>query len=254
VSQSKLAIQVFTVREFTQTPQGMAESLRKLREIGYTAVETGVGSVEQAKEFAEIAEGEGLTVCGSHPGILRFKDEVESVIEETKILKCTEVISPYVPNDYWSAEGYAEFARILTEAGRRLAEEGLTLSHHNHSIEFQSFDGRTGMDILYAESDPACVFAEIDTYWVQYGGADPADWIRRLAGRQHLVHLKDMAIQERDPVFAPVGEGNLNWPAILDACRQADVQWYVVEQDVCLRDPFDCAASSYRFLREMGIE
>jgi sugar phosphate isomerase/epimerase len=55
-------------------------------------------------------------------------------------------------------------------------------------------------------------------------------------------------------VMAEVGEGNLNWPAILTACREAGVRWYLVEQDVCRRDPFESLGISLRNLKTMGIE
>jgi sugar phosphate isomerase/epimerase len=55
-------------------------------------------------------------------------------------------------------------------------------------------------------------------------------------------------------LMAEVGEGNLNWPAILSACKEANVRWYAVEQDVCQRDPFESLAISYRNLHEMGLE
>ncbi|MCL6630865.1 MAG: GIY-YIG nuclease family protein [Armatimonadetes bacterium] len=67
------------------------------------------------------------------------------------------------------------------------------------------------------------------------------------------VHLKDMAIQNRTQIMAEIGEGNLNWPRILDACRKAGVEWYIVEQDTCERDPFESLAISLRNLKAMGI-
>ena len=70
-----------------------------------------------------------------------------------------------------------------------------------------------------------------------------------------LLHVKDMAISpEREQRFAEVGEGNLNWPAILEAAEQADVEFCLVEQDRCYeRDPFESLAISYRNLRAMGV-
>ena len=134
-----------------------------------------------------------------------------------------------------------------------LRRAGLTFSYHNHSFELERFNGRTGLEILYEDSDPKYFNSELDTYWIQHGGADPAAWIRQLKGRAHIVHLKDMAMDDRTQLFAEVGEGNLNWHAILDACKEADVEWYIVEQDTCQRDPFESLGISLRNLKEMGI-
>jgi sugar phosphate isomerase/epimerase len=68
-----------------------------------------------------------------------------------------------------------------------------------------------------------------------------------------VIHLKDMTILNNQQTMAEVGEGNLNWPAILDACRAAGVQWYAVEQDICQRDPFESLAISYKNLSAMGL-
>jgi len=54
--------------------------------------------------------------------------------------------------------------------------------------------------------------------------------------------------------MAEVGEGNLNWPAILDACRSSGTEIYAVEQDICQRDPFESLAVSYRNLQAMGLK
>jgi len=57
----------------------------------------------------------------------------------------------------------------------------------------------------------------------------------------------------REQLFSEVGEGNMNWPSILEACREAGTRWYIVEQDRCQRDPFESLAISFRNLGEMGL-
>ena len=63
-----------------------------------------------------------------------------------------------------------------------------------------------------------------------------------------------MAVVDNKQVFAEVGEGNLNWPAILEACKEANIRWYIVEQDVCPGDPFESLAVSLRNLQAMGLK
>jgi len=59
---------------------------------------------------------------------------------------------------------------------------------------------------------------------------------------------------QREQRFAEIGEGNLNWTAILDAAKKGGVEWYLVEQDRCYdRDPFESLAISYRNLVKMGL-
>ena len=109
--------------------------------------------------------------------------------------------------------------------------------------------------MLYEQADPNMLKAELDVYWVQAGGADPAFWIAKCAGREPLLHLKDMTMGPgREQRYAEVGEGNLNWLAILAAAKEGGVEWYLVEQDLCYdRDPFESLAISYRNLNAMGL-
>jgi sugar phosphate isomerase/epimerase len=130
----------------------------------------------------------------------------------------------------------------------------LTFGYHNHSFELEKFGDKTGLRILYDESDPEAFTSEIDTYWIQHGGGDPAAWIRSLKGRAHIVHFKDMTMKGSTQIMAEVGEGNLNWPAILDACKEAGVRWYIVEQDTCQRSPFESLAISLRNMKKWGLK
>ncbi|GAB4564443.1 MAG: sugar phosphate isomerase/epimerase [Anaerolineae bacterium] len=255
MSKPTLAAQLYTVRAFTQTPEGFAETLRKVREIGYRAVQiSAIGPIDP-HEVKALLDREGLTVCITHISYDRLKNDLPAVIEEHRLWNCPNVAIGSMPQVFreMGEEGFHRFAQEANEIGRQLYEAGLTFSYHNHSFEFERFSGRTGLEILFEETDPRYVRAEIDTYWVQHGGGDPAAWIRRMKGRMPVVHLKDMTIQGRQQIMAEVGEGNLNWPAILEACREAGVEWYAVEQDVCQRDPFESLAISYRNLVAMGL-
>ena len=144
-----------------------------------------------------------------------------------------------------SAEGRVDIRSSLEQ----LADAGIVLCYHNHAFEFETFDGKYGLDILYDNSDPQYVQAEIDTYWVQKGGVDPAAYIRKLSGRTPLIHIKDM---DTDGDFAEIGEGTLDWDAIWSACEASGAKWYIVEQDRCKRPPVESATLSVNNLCKMG--
>ena len=86
----------------------------------------------------------------------------------------------------------------------------------------------------------------MDTYWVQYGGGDPADFIKRLSGRMKVCHFKDYKIAGDKPTFAEIGTGNLNLDAIYNTCKRTGVKYIVIEQDVCEIDPRESMAISFR--------
>jgi len=259
MARSVLAAQLYTVRQFTQTLSGFAESIDKIRRIGYRAVQvSGIGPIAH-EDVARITEGAGMTICITHISFDQLRNHTAEVIEQHQMWKCRHVAVGSMPGEYRDSEdGYRRFADEASQVGEKLAKAGLTFSYHNHSFEFCRFGKKIGLEILYEASDPRYLKAELDTYWVQHGGGNPAEWVRRMKNRMPVVHLKDMAIiansWSAQQVMAEVGEGNLDWPGILAACREAGVEWYAVEQDECQRDPFESLAISYQNLRAMGLE
>ena len=249
-----LAAQLYTVREFTQTAVDLAATLQKVREIGYTAVQvSAIGAIADA-DVRRMADDNGLAICNTHVKFEELVGNLTAVVDQHHLWNCRHVALGSMPAHYREAgeHGYHRFAADASKIGEQLHAAGLSFSYHNHSFEFVRFGQRTGLDIIYEESDPRYVQAEIDTYWVQHGGGDPAAWCRRMQNRMPVVHLKDMVMMSGTQTMAEVGEGNLNWPAILAACAEAGVEWYAVEQDICQRDPFESLRISFENLRGMG--
>jgi sugar phosphate isomerase/epimerase len=253
-----IAAQLWTVREFTKTPAEFAEALKKVRGIGYRAVQlSGHGPIE-AKELRKILKEADLICCGTHESTERFTGQFDQLVADHKLWRCkfTGVggffKSPIVAQDF------IDFARQFDAIGAKLREQGLTFVYHNHHHEFGRYDGRLALDLLMENSSGQNVTFEIDTHWVARGGGDPAAWILKCAARgpMPLLHLKDFAVSTADksPMFAEVGEGNLNWPAILKAAKKAKVRWYLVEQDKCERDPFESLKISYDNLVKWGLK
>lgn len=256
---SKLAAQLYTVREFTQTTKDMADSLKKIKAIGYPAVQTSAhGKDITDAEVKAMVEDNGLVICNTHISPDALWNDIDSVIEQHKLWNCKHVAIGAMPKEF-REEGEVGFKRFAAEGskiGEQLHAAGLTFSYHNHSFELVRFGKRTGLDIIYDESDPRYLQAEIDTYWIQHGGADPAAWVRKMNNRMPAVHLKDMVVlanetSHGEQIMAEIGEGNLNWPAILQACKDIGVEWYLVEQDTCQRDPFESLKISYNNLQTL---
>jgi len=250
---SVIAAQLYTVREFTKTPADIIQTMQKVAAIGYEAVQLSALGEMKPAELRKVCDGEGLTICATHIGYQMMRDDPQAVIDLHATYGCPYAGIGGLPGEYRNAEGFARFAKEASGVARRLAEDGLKFVYHNHSFELEKFGDRTGLQILYEDSDPAVFLSEIDTYWVQHGGGSPAAWIRKLKGRAPCVHLKDMTNRGGQQLMAEVGEGNLDWPAILEACRDAGAEWYIVEQDTCQRDPFESLAISLRNLKAMGL-
>jgi len=246
-----IAVQLYTLRTLLDDPAHISGVLARLREIGYEAVEVAGLGAGVPDRFGDELRRSGLTACAVHAGLDRLTQELDRVIEECRQWGCEYVVVPSVPRSYHSGEGFRRFAAEASELAGRLREHGLRLAYHNHAYELERFDGKTGLETLLAAAGAEVLDAELDTYWLQFGGADPATWIRRYKGRVPLVHLKDMAVRHGDPVDAVIGEGNLDWTEILSACRDAGTRWLVVEQDNPEGDPLEAVAGSFRNLERL---
>jgi sugar phosphate isomerase/epimerase len=253
MTEPKVAVTFYTLRDFCKTPAEIAQTMHKVKAIGYDYIQFSALGPAAPEELKKMLDGEGLQVIATHTGWERLQQDLPAVIAEHQLWGCPHVAIGGAPKEYHNAEGYARLAQEASEIGRRLAQAGLTFSYHNHSHELIKYGGRTGLDILYGQSDPAAFCAEIDTYWIQHGGGDPVYWIRKLAGREPLVHFKDMGVRPDKPIWVEIGEGNLNWPAIIQASREAGAQYCIVEQDTCPGDPFESIAISLRNLRKLGM-
>lgn len=251
---SQLAAQLYTLREFTKTPADIARTLARLKKIGYQAVQCSALGPIAPTELAHLLKQEGLACCATHVTRDRMAKETQAVIDEHHLYACRyAAIGGFFPEGEVTEQTWSQFVLEYNALAAKFAGSGLAIGYHNHSHELAKFGRSTAMQILIENLDRS-VWMEIDTYWITHGGGDPVQWIQRVSGRMPCVHLKDMAITpKREQFMAEVGEGNLNWPDILSACRNAGTQWYIVEQDICYRDPFDSLAISLRNLNALGV-
>lgn len=252
---TQIALELYTIRDSLKTETDFAAAMGKVRAAGYQAVElAGVSPEIPIKTVKTILDDNGLYCMATQAGLSTLTDDLEKTIDELEALECNHTALAAGPGDMRSKEGYTKLAQILTDVGKKLAKHDIKLAYHNHSFEFEKYGDKTGFEVLYEESDPDYLEAKIDTAWVQRGGADVVEWIKKLAGRMTVIHFKDYTIVDNEIVLSEVGEGNLNWPGIIAASWDANIRWYVVEQDRCRRDPFESIKISYDNLVAMSVK
>lgn len=249
---SQVAVQLYTVRGHMKTREEIVETLRKIRAIGYTAVQACARAPFTEAEFARVAADAGLQVVSTHEDSASLLERPAHHVNLLRSLGCT--MTAYAYPSGWRFDSIADvraLAARLNEAGRVFYEAGLTLAYHNHQIEFRRFDGRTMLEILFAETDPRYVQAELDTYWVQVGGQDPTRWCRRMRNRLPMIHLKDYCVTaDREVTYCEIGSGNLDFPSIIAEAERSGCQQFIVEQDSCPGDPFDSLRKSFEYIRD----
>ena len=242
-----IALQLYTIRDQLQDPERLGEVLAQVRDIGYRAVEVaGLGPAARPRFGAELSRV-GLVAFASHSSLEDLRVDLDGVAAESKAWGCDFLVVPALPNSERTLDGFRGFAAESADLAARLSRHGLQLVYHNHAYELERFGDRTGLELLFDDA-PSSLQFELDTYWLQFGGANPAAWIRHYSGRVPLVHCKDMAVERGSPFQSEVGEGNLDWTEILNACRDAGTKWLVVEQDESRRSPMESVAISFRNL------
>lgn len=244
---SQVAIQLYTLRNHLQTPKEIAATLRRVKAIGYPAVQvSGMGPIPES-ELKSMLDGEGLICCATHEPSRVIRENPQAVVDRLHALDCKLTAYPYPEGvDLQNLADLSALAADLDAAGKLLADAGLTLTYHNHGMEFIKTDGITALERIYRDTDPAHLQGEPDTYWIHYGGGDNVEWCEKLNGRLPMIHLKDYGFtKENQPTYCEIGHGTLNFSRIIAAAEASGCQWFIVEQDTCPGDPFDSIKQSF---------
>lgn len=253
-----LAFNSYTVRDKLNNPENVERTFRQLREVGYEAVELDLDGLLlqfDAGELKDLLNRIGMRAFSAHTEFERLEYGIEDSIGSIKTLGLDYIVVPNLPRDRFckDEEGWVSGTKMLASFSERLSKEGIKFAYHNHSKEFEKYRGKTAMEIVFNEANWKNYLVQIDTCWVQYGGGDPAQWIRKYKGRVPLTHIKDLGIIQGKPLPTEVGDGNMNFPYILEACKDSGVQWYIVEQDDPLMDSVESLQKSKTFLNKLGI-
>jgi len=244
-----VALQLYTVRD--EIEKDFIGTLRRVAEIGYAGVEfAGYGGVS-AKELKAVLTDLNLQVAAAHTGVDELLKNPGAAIDYQLEIGNRYVVIPWMPAPKDCA-GWQEEASQLNDIGAVLRRNDLQLCYHNHAHEFEMADGEHGLDLLYKFTDFQLLKAELDTYWVAKGGEDPAQYIRKYAGRVPLLHVKDMA-GDAEGSFTEFGTGILKWDEIFAAAQESGVEWYIVEQDICRRPCLESVEISFRNLQARGL-
>ncbi len=248
-----LGAQLYTLRSFTQSERDFAVSMERVAAMGYRCVQiSAIGNIAPQRVRA-ICDENGLAIVLTHTDPQRILNDVDAVIADHEVMGCPYIGIGSMPDRYRSAAWLDRFFEDYSAPARKIAQAGKLLMYHNHDFEFARVGDKRIMDLLIEGFTPHEMGFTLDTYWVQVAGADVCAWIDKLAGRLPCVHLKDRDVVGKTPVMAPVGEGNMNFPAIIKALeKQGSTKYLLVEQDECLESPFVCLQKSYDYLTGLG--
>ncbi|WP_274364981.1 sugar phosphate isomerase/epimerase family protein [Paenibacillus thermotolerans] len=263
---------------------GVYETLRKVRELGYRSVEVSQIPMtpSNVSEMKRASDDFGIDIAAlsaavepMFPGMPgeTLSTDFDKIVQDCKTLNCSFLRIGMLPfTAIGDKDKIMAFVKKADEIAAKLAEHGIDLYYHNHHVEFQKYDGEYLLDII--KNNTTRLGFEMDVHWIQRGGENPAEFIKKYAGRVALIHLKDYRIgqvnidvsQGFDPKkfsdafnniiqFAELGKGNLDLKSIIEAGLESGAQHFLVEQDDLYgSDPFDCLKASADHLRKLGYE
>lgn len=247
----EIGAQLYTVRDSCQTLENFAMTLKKVADMGYQTVQISGTCAFEPCWLKEQLDSNGLRCVLTHTEAKRIREEPVAVAREHTVFDCEFVgLGSYGfrPEKGQSVEN---FLTLYGPAARELKENGKYFMYHNHAREFIKQDGKLIFEWITEGIPAEYMGVTLDTYWVQVGGGDPAQWLERLAGRIPCIHLKDYAFDQK---MAPVGEGNLNFERIFEKAETGGTKYLLVEQDNCYgEDPFECLKRSYDYLKACGF-
>lgn len=251
----RFGAQLYTVRDRCQTPEDFKKAMKQVADIGYKGVQvSGVGPMDP-QFIRDCCDDNGLEIVCTHISFDEMLKDLDAVIQKHKTYGCAYPGIGSMPREYLEdgVPGIRRFIAKVNDVARRLEAEGMSFLYHNHAFEFQRVENWLVIQLLMEECIEAVQF-ELDTYWVQAGGANP---VKYLYGRSaDVIHFKDMIGSPKNTsLITTVGSGNLDWEEIIKACRATRVRWAMVEQDNAVEgDSIACLANAFDFLIGMGCQ
>jgi sugar phosphate isomerase/epimerase len=262
----KTGLQLYSLRnEITKDVRGV---IAKVAQAGYAQVETYGYSVNDKfwglspKAFKSLLQTNNLTSYSGHYNVHQYLgkdksiDSIKEYIDAATVLGQTYVVAPYINDtDREDADAYKRIADKLNRAGELCKSANLRFAYHNHDFEFKPMGaGKTGYDLLLAQTDSKLVDFEMDLYWVVRAGKDPLTFFNQHPGRFTMWHVKDMD-KAKPNLNTEIGNGTLDFKSIFKHAEVAGLKQFFVEQENFSEgiDPFVSIAKSAAYVKESGF-
>jgi len=221
--------------------------LNEAASIGYSGVEMGPGPLQGLEDPSEPFTSNGLALTGLHIGVGDMKT-VETCLQLIKECGAHYLLFSGAGGRGNTEKEYRESSKFIKAVAEKSRDLGVRVCYHNHYQEI--IDGAKGIKIICSEVEPELLSLCVDTYWVQYAGASPVQFLKENLDRISYLHLKDL----KDKDFVELGQGAIDFPGVFKAIEGREVEWAVVEQDRTKKTPKESMQISRRYLRNrLGI-
>ncbi|HEU4713200.1 MAG TPA: sugar phosphate isomerase/epimerase [Pyrinomonadaceae bacterium] len=237
IAPRRVGLQLYSLRD--QFKKDVPRTLDQVRAFGITNVELAGTYGLATEKFKQQLDERQLKAVSAHFSYEQFRDHLDEVVREAKLLKLEYAGSAWIPhNGPFDEKTCREAAAVFNRAAAALAKEGIKFFYHTHGYEFLPYRDGTLFDLLMAQTD-ANVGIEIDVFWVVHAEQDPVKLLEKYGKRFELMHVKDMkqgtprGFTGQSDVTNNVmlGEGIIDWPNVFRAAKKAGVKWYFLEDE-----------------------
>ena len=234
-----LGLEIYSFRR--EMKKDVPGTLANIRRLGFHEVEVPELYGMPAPDFRAALDTAGLRATAFVAQHDRLAGDLAGVKRDAHALAATWIIYPWIPHtgSFTLADAHGAAGR-MNEWARDLSTDGFRFAYHPHGYEFGPSPEGTLFDTLAAETDPAKVFFEMDTFWIAVPGQDCVKLLERYPARFRLMHFKDLRKgaktgsltgQAPDEDSVAVGAGSLPWPQILRAAKKAGIERYYIEDE-----------------------
>ena len=253
-----LGLQMYSLRFYS--PDNLLARLDKVQEYGLKTIEGGAPARGMSpEEFLRELDKRGIKLMSTGVNYPQLKSDPDALVEQARKLGVKYVMCAWIPHDKgrFSEKNAREAIDVFNAAGPKFKAAGITFTYHCHGYEFQPFGDGTLFDLIAKETKPDSVFFELDVFWAQQGGADPAKLLEKYPSRFKLMHVKDLrkgAVKNStgsapDEDSVPVGAGQVDWKAVLKAAQAAHVEHYFIEDEA--KNAVDQIPQTLRYLESL---
>lgn len=234
-----VGLQLYSLRD--AFAKDVPATLQQVRAFGFKEVELAGTYGLTPAAFKEMLDTNGLKAISGHFPYERFRDDIEGVAADAKILGLQYAGVAWIPHqDPFDEKTCREAAAMFNRAGKTLAKHGIKFFDHVHGYEFQPYENGTLLDLLMHATDPRLVCYEMDIFWIVFPGQDPVQLLKKYGRRWELMHLKDMkkGVKTGQPIpqtdvnnDVPLGAGQIDLPPLLKEAKRVRVRYYFIEDE-----------------------
>lgn len=261
----QIGLQTFTIKNDLKSRASIQVAFDKIKKMGINSIEFARISFDKntVKEVNDICTDLDIKIRASQLKLKRIRTDLNFTLKTHQMWNCKLMAVSVIPLPYLlkGIDGFKRLANELNNLGQKAKQEGIQLLFHHHHFEFASYLFRsgvrvTGFDILNNLLNFEDVKFALDTYWIQRGGYDPVNYIKKMSGKVKVVHLRDYYLKPGliSPSVSdtPLGEGTLNFKEIILAAETAGVEQLSIEQ--ASSNPYKDIQKSIKHIKSISMD